>query len=106
MSALSGEKGDKSKYSSCNKLHSGKCNNVKNTAALSEGVKKFYSVCDKYVCNYKTKTSVESLSKCVKDFQEFNCATNEQKQALVKKIKGKTSNILKILQLFLQDQSL
>ena len=36
-SAISGDQGDKSKCSSCNKYHSGKCNKPKNAAALNQG---------------------------------------------------------------------
>ena len=55
MSALSGDKGDKTKCPTCNKYHSGKCTKVKNTAALNQGSDKSCPVCDKSAHKYQTK---------------------------------------------------
>ena len=89
MSALSGDKGDKTKCSSCNKLHSGKCTKVKNTAALNQGNKKSCPVCDKSAHKYKTKAGTEGISKRIKDCPSFKAANDDQKQALIKKVKAK-----------------
>ena len=69
-SALSGE-GDKSKCSSCHKLHSGKCNKPKTTAVVSQNGDKKCPVCDKNAHLYKTRNGQEAISKRVKDCPGF-----------------------------------
>ena len=87
MSALSGE-GEKSKCSSCHKIHSGKCNK-KNTALVSQNSDKKCPVCDKDAHLYKTKNGQEAISKRVKDCPGFKEANDDQKKEMVKKLKNK-----------------
>ena len=88
MSALSGE-GDKSKCSSCHKIHSGKCNKTRNTAVVSQNGDKKCPVCDKDAHLYKTKNGQEAISKRVKDCPGFKEANNDQKKEMVRKLKIK-----------------
>ena len=71
MSALSAEKGEKTKCTSCNKYHSRKCNKIKTTAVLSQEGDKICPVCDKLMHTHKTKSGNEGFSKQVKDCPEF-----------------------------------
>ena len=87
MSALSGE-GEKTKCSSCHKIHSGKCNK-KNTALVSQNNDKKCPVCDKDAHHYKTKNGQEAISKRVKDCPGFKEANDDQKKEMVKKLKSK-----------------
>ena len=61
-SAISGDQGDKSKCSSCNKYHLGKCNKPKNTAALNQGGDKPFLVCNKSFHKYTTNTQISWIS--------------------------------------------
>ena len=77
-SALSGDQGDKTKCSSCNKYHSGKCNKLKNTAALNQGGENSCPVCNKPSHIYKTRTGAEAISRLVKDCSAFKAAYYDQ----------------------------
>ena len=85
--ALSGE-GDKSKCSSCNKPHTGKCNKIKN-AAVVQGATKTCPVCNKPAHKYKTRSGTEAVSKRVKDCLGFKTASDDQKREIIKKLKAK-----------------
>ena len=87
MSALS-EEGEKSKCSSCHKIHSEKCNK-KNTALVSQNNDKKCPACDKDAHHYKTKNGQEAISKRVKDSPGFKEANDDQKKEMVKKLMSK-----------------
>ena len=87
-SALSGDQGDKTKCSLCNKYHSGKCNKLKNAAALNQGSENSCPVCNKSPHKYKTKTGAEGISKCVMNCPALKAANDDQKQEMVKKLKS------------------
>ena len=84
ITALSEDKGDKIKCLTCNKLHSGQCTKVKNTAALN-GNKKLCPVCDKSAHKSKNKARGKAISKHVKDCLAFKSAIDNQKQAMIKR---------------------
>lgn len=60
MSVLSTNKGEKSKCTSCNKVHYGKCVKVKNIAAVNKSDKKICPICKKGAHKYKTKAGEEN----------------------------------------------
>ena len=88
MSALSVDKGEKPKCPTCKKTHSGKCLKA-NTAAVYNLNEKVCPVCEKSPHKYKTKGGQEKISKRVKDCPSFKAAGEDEKQAMIKKIKGK-----------------
>ena len=88
-SALSGDQGDKTKCSSCNKYHSGKCNKPKNAAALNQGGENSCPVCNKPHHKCKTNISAEGVSKRVMECPDFKATNDDQKQEMVKKVKSR-----------------
>ena len=85
--ALSTES-EKQKCSSCNKLHSGKCNKAKTTAAV-QGGGKICLTCNKEAHKYRNKSGAEGITKRIKDCPVFQAALEDQKQDIIKKIKSK-----------------
>lgn len=63
MSALSTDKEEMKKCTSCNKVHSRECLKVKNATALNQS--KLCSICKKAVHKYKTKASGEGILKII-----------------------------------------
>ena len=96
---LSGDREVKTKCSSCNKPHSGKCTKPKNAAAQHQGGIKLCPVCEKSAHNYKTKAGGEGISKHVKGCPAFKLTSDDKRHDMVKKVKSK-------LPICLQDRSL
>ena len=89
MSALATDKGEKPKCPTCKKPHSAKCLAVHNTVALKNPDENVCPVCEEDAHTYKTKAGKEVISKRVKDCPSFKAAGEDEKQALIKKLKVK-----------------
>ena len=78
MSALTTDKGDKTKCPTCKKTHSGKCLKANNTAAVNHPNEKVCPVCEKGAHKYKNKAGQEKISKRVKDCPSFKAAGEDK----------------------------
>ena len=53
--------------------------------AVSPGGDKLFTIHDKDVNKYKTKTATEEISKHIRDYPGFKSANNDQKKQMLKK---------------------